>query len=182
MERITDTHIYFWGGPLSQWQPCEFTLPVNGKHHKFNCSEQYMMAMKAFHFGDFHTLEKILKSLYPDKQKALGRQVAGFIEEEWDKVCISYVTIGNIGKFSQNPKLKKILIDTGNKIIVEASPYDKIWGIGLHYTDDAVLDENKWKGKNYLGISIMKARDHIVAVDTSKAENVSRMSDWEKDR
>jgi ribA/ribD-fused uncharacterized protein len=94
----------------------------------------------------------------PKRAKELGREVKGFNREEWDKVCFKYMVDVNIDKFVQNEKLRKILESTGDKTIVEASPTDSIWGIGLHWSDDRVLDESKWQGKNLLGKALMEVR------------------------
>jgi ribA/ribD-fused uncharacterized protein len=162
-ERITDTHIYFWNGIFSNWFITKFTasLEKNGELMDFNCVEQYMMAAKAFTFNDWSTMTAILKSSSPREQKALGRKVKLYNDEVWNKIRFDVVYKGCMEKFSQSPSLKEALINTGDKILVEASPEDPIWGIGLHWNDDDVLNEALWKGQNLLGKVIMKVRNDI---------------------
>jgi len=156
-ERITDTHIFFWNGPFSNWYDAEFEY----KNHKFENSEQAFMWLKALHYGDDEIAEKILNTPDPRKNKALGREIKGFIEEDWTLHSLGYMIDVNIAKFSQNPDLKEHLKNSGDKIIVEASPYDKVWGIGLHQDDDRVLDESQWDGENKLGITLMTVRTKL---------------------
>lgn len=147
--KITDQYVFFWDGVYSNWFPCTFN--VDGK--VFNCTEQYMMYMKAFTFGDYETAEQIMKSKSPKVQKELGRQVKGFDPSAWDMICKGIVFIGCVAKFDQNPFLKTQLLKDGeNRRFVEASPYDKIWGIGMSETDIGIEDPKNWKGKNYLGL------------------------------
>ena len=157
MERITDTHIYFWGSELSNWFACQFKY----KGHMFKNSEQAFMWEKAMHFGDITTANEILKEPNPRRNKELGRKVRNFNGEEWTKVSLKYMIDVNYAKWTSNDKLKKLLLSTDNKILVEASPYDTIWGIGIHWDDDDVLDEKKWKGTNWLGEALMKVRNKI---------------------
>lgn len=155
--RETATHIYFWGSIYSQWYKCFFS--ENGI--EFNCSEQYMMYHKALTFEDFENAAKVLEAKDPAIQKKLGKKVKNFNSENWDRLRENIVTQGNYLKFSQNSELKKELL-SHNKEIVEASPYDKIYGIGLHYSDDKVLDSSLWNGQNLLGICIMRAKEKIL--------------------
>ncbi len=126
MEKFT----LFWDGPFSQWYPAYFE--IDGV--EYNCAEQYMMAMKAKHFGDLDTLEMIMESESPRNQKALGRVVDGFDEDEWEReedngmpLCWNIVWRGNEAKFSQNPYLRESLLATKGTTLVEASPEDEIW-------------------------------------------------------
>lgn len=160
--RITDDAIYFWGGSYSQWFKSDFE--VDGI--EYVTAEQYMMAMKAKTFeGNEDILEKIMSTGNAKRQKELGRQVRNFNSSKWNEVCRFHVITANIAKFSQDPKLKAELIATADKELVEASPHDTIWGIGLHWEDDAVLDKSKWKGTNWLGEAIMEARKHILSCE-----------------
>lgn len=154
-----DNMVFFWGGIYSQWHRVKFV--VGGVH--YNCAEQYMMHQKAVMFGDIANASRIMQEKDPRKQKQLGRKVEGFIKEEWDKAAIGIVTKGNIAKFEQNPGLLKELLATGNKVIVEASPKDPIWGIGLDEYDALRTPQSEWKGTNWLGISLMAARTHLRA-------------------
>lgn len=148
--------VFFWGGPFSQWYPHKMT--INGV--EYNCCEQYMMAEKARTFGDAEALEAIMKSSDPKYQKAVGRSVKNFNPHIWEKIAPDVVLRANVAKFS-DPELKKFLFSFGNEEIVEASPYDKIWGIGMGENDPDVLDKTKWQGQNLLGEAIMQAREVI---------------------
>ena len=158
--------VFFWGigdtgkvqkGCFSQWWPCQFE--VDGV--EYNCAEQYMMAAKARTFGDSETLEKILASDKPKIIKKLGREVRGFDERTWDAVKFDAVVDGNMAKFSQNPELKSFLLSTGDAELVEASPVDRIWGVGLAEGSPLIRDKSKWEGQNLLGKALMKVRDAL---------------------
>ena len=153
----TDKYVFFWGGTFSQWCPSEFT--IDGV--KYNCCEQYMMAKKALLFGDITMYDKIMSFKNPKDQKRAGRNVSGFDKDQWETVCREIVYEANYAKFTQNPKMKSELLKTGDRELVEASPYDTVWGIGLHETDPHILDKSKWKGTNRLGEAIMKVRETI---------------------
>lgn len=150
----TDRFVLFWGGWPSQWHPSYFV--VDGV--AYNCCEQYMMAEKARVFGDAESLRKILESDTPRAQKAFGRKVRGFNEARWNAVCRGIVYAANLAKFSQNDGLRKKLLATGGKTIVEASPTDRIWGIGLAQDDPRAQDPAQWRGTNWLGVALMQAR------------------------
>lgn len=154
----TDKYVFFWGGPFSQWYPSNFE--IDGV--KFTHAEQYMMYKKAMMFSDANTAEEILKAKHPRDQKALGRKVKNFVKEDWEANCKRFVYDANRAKFTQNPKLLKVLLSTGNKELVEASPEDKIWGIGLHEKDPRCLDKNQWQGTNWLGEAITKVREDLL--------------------
>jgi ribA/ribD-fused uncharacterized protein len=123
--------------------------------------EQYMMAEKAKLFKDSKILEKIMESNTPKQIKALGRIVKNFDESVWKQNRYSIAIKGNLNKFSQNKNLKKFLLGTKNKVIVEASPYDKIWGIGMCTDDKSIENPLFWKGKNLLGFALMEVRDSL---------------------
>ena len=142
----------FWGGVCSNWYPADFTLEYDGKSITFNCTEQHMMWEKARLFGDEQTAKAILQVSDPKAQKALGRKVKGYDDEKWAAVRFDIVLKGNRAKFSQNPRLLEKFIElTKGKTIVEASPYDRIWGIGLGPDDPRVHDRREWQGLNLLG-------------------------------
>ena len=154
---ITDKFIFFWGGTFSQWCPSYFE--IDGI--EYNCAEQYMMAKKALLFNDFDAYREIMLEEEPATQKAIGKTVRGFDKVKWEKYCHKYVYDANLAKFIQNPRMKKELLASGTKDIVEASPEDKIWGIGMHETHPDILDKSKWQGTNWLGEAIMKVRETL---------------------
>lgn len=154
--RKTKYH-FFWSGPFSQWHPSKFT--IDGIEF-VNC-EQWMMYNKAIVFEDYDTARQILNTTDPSTHKSLGRRVSNFDDDVWMKVAYQIVVEGNRAKFSQNPKLYSALRLTGTDIIVEASPHDKRWGIGLSENDPNIHDPTKWMGANLLGKAIMDVRDEL---------------------
>ncbi len=155
--RTTDKYVFFWNGIYSQWHFSPFT--VDG--YDYVTAEQYMMHQKALFFGDEEVARKIMAADRPDEQKALGRQVRDFSAERWARVCLGIVYKGNLAKFTQNEDLKKELMETGDRMIVEASPYDQIWGIGMGENERGIEDPKNWKGQNLLGWAIMMVRQHL---------------------
>lgn len=151
-------YTFFWGGPFSQWYLCNFSI----RGIVYNCAEQFMMTQKALLFEDYDIVAKIRASKSPKEQKALGRKVRGFSVEKWDEYCMDIVYRGNWEKFTQNPELEKILLDTEGTILVEASPYDKIWGIGLDENNPLAYNKETWKGENRLGNILTQVRDNIL--------------------
>jgi ribA/ribD-fused uncharacterized protein len=115
------------------------------------------MAMKAYINNDYVTYNAIMESDQPREQKALGRKVHPFNASLWDKMSYHIVFTGCIFKFKQNPKMLEKLLSTGDKILVEASPYDRIWGIG--YSEEDALDNIESWGYNKLGKVLMNVRD-----------------------
>lgn len=154
-ERFT----FFWqkDSPFSQWYPSPFE--VDG--HTFGCAEQYMMYRKANLFGDEATAQRILATPDPRAQKALGRQVQGFSEAVWVREREAIVRTGNRAKFTQNPPLRAALLATAGTTLVESSPYDRIWGIGLSADHPAATDPAKWRGLNLLGKILTELRDEL---------------------
>lgn len=159
------TYRYFWGhrargdGALSescfsQWWPCRFV--VDGQEYR--SAEQFMMASKARLFVDQDSVEAILASTDPKEIKALGRKVAGFDERRWAEARLDLVTMGNVAKFGQDPSLRQFLLATGDDVLVEASPVDPVWGIGLAQSDARAADPREWRGLNLLGFALMRAR------------------------
>lgn len=155
----TDTMVLFWQPPgiFGQWTPSPFT--VDGV--AYTCAEQFMMAEKARLFGDEATRAKILATDSPRDHKALGRQVAGFDPDTWERACLAIVVRGNLAKFSQNPAMKAALLATGDRLLVEASPLDKIWGVGLRADDPRIHDRAQWRGQNLLGEALMRVRSEL---------------------
>lgn len=151
-------YTFFWSGPFSQWYPSKFT--VDGR--TFNCAEQFMMYHKAIYFGDTEIAEQVMKTTSPKEQKKLGRQVKKFDAEKWNEVAKAFVYTGNMEKFKQNPHLQDILVATEGTTLVEASPFDKIWGIGLNEEDALNTPASKWPGTNWLGEVLTSLRDNII--------------------
>jgi len=120
-----------------------------------------MMAEKALFFGDSEAYEQIMKTSSPRTMKQLGRKVRNFDADRWTAECERIVTRGSLAKFAQNPNLKALLLSTGDKIIVEASPLDRIWGIGLRPDHPDAVDPDKWLGQNLLGKCLMSARSAL---------------------
>lgn len=142
---------------LSQWYDCYFE--IDGV--QYHTTEQYMMASKARLFGDEDVFNEIMAAYNPFDYKKLGRKIKGFDQEKWDAEKYDIVVEGNRAKFSQNPALKDFLLSTGDAILVEASPYDKIWGIGLDREQAEIVGVEQWPGENLLGCALMETRDWI---------------------
>lgn len=140
--------------PFSNWYASGFEH--NGM--RFNCSEQYMMYHKAMLFNDSEVAKLIMETEDPFIQKALGRQVRNFDSSIWFEKCNAIMVEGLVEKFTQNKYLETFILNTGDNILVEASPTDRIWGIGLGEDNPDVLDETKWRGENRLGIVLMETR------------------------
>lgn len=154
--------VFFWheyteNGHFSQWYPAPFV--VEGIRYFHN--EQYMMAKKALLFKDTRTYNKIMAESDPATCKALGKSAANFNQYLWDSCKEEIIYNANYAKFSQNPELKTALLATGDAIIAEASPYDKIWGIGLKATDPDSQNPKKWQGRNLLGKALMRVREEL---------------------
>ena len=150
---------------LSQWSMQEFRYVVE----EYSCMEQFMMEQKAKLFGDEEIRKCILESQDPRQMKALGQKVRGFDETLWDTFKHSIVLNGNWCKFSQNRKLRDFLLSTGDSILVEASPYDKIWGIGLSADSPDAQNPFKWRGRNMLGFALMEVRDELRRITQNEA-------------
>jgi hypothetical protein len=146
---------FFWSGVFSQWHPSLFQ--IDGVY--YNTAEQFMMAEKARLFGDLETLAKIMSAADPREQKAYGREVKGFIKEKWDAIARDVVLRGSIAKYEQNPNLLKELMATEGTTLVEASPEDRIWGIGLRKNDSRAKSRDTWLGTNWLGQCLTEARE-----------------------
>ncbi len=151
------TFFFTEASPFSQWYRCKFT--EGG--HVFNCAEQYMMHGKALLFDDPDVATKILAADHPRDHKALGRKVRNFDDKLWKRDRERIVMAGNRAKFSQNPELLNLLLATKGTTLVEASPYDKIWGIGLAASDPRAQDSTLWKGQNLLGNILTTLRDEL---------------------
>ena len=161
-------YVFFWGhrpqrdgsigtGCLSQWWPSAFTVD----DVRFSSAEHYMMWRKALLFGDEETARLIVAASHPRQAKMLGRRVRGFDEQTWVQHRWSIVTQAGVAKFGQRPELRDFLVGTGERILVEASPTDRIWGIGLAATDERTADPAQWQGLNLLGFALMAAREQL---------------------
>nr|KAG5688334.1 hypothetical protein BaRGS_027876 [Batillaria attramentaria] len=142
---------------------------------EYNCAEQFMMHQKAGQyiltvlFGDQNAATKILTSKDPRFQKKMGRQVKNIEEETWTSSCVDIVKKASKAKFSQNAELRSVLLATYPKILVEASPYDNIWGIGCTEDDQAAWNRSTWRGKNLLGFALTDVRNELMGEDRQSA-------------
>lgn len=167
----SNAHVFFWKtrekfGFLSQWFRSGFV--VDGEYYRY--AEQYMMAAKARLFGDGETLEKIMSANSPMIMKQLGRAVRGYDEARWAAVGFDEVVKANFAKFSQNDRLKEMLLATGDAVIAEASPKDSKWGIGIDAKKASETDEKSWPGQNLLGKALMKVREILGKGDGDSEE------------
>lgn len=153
----TEEYVLFLNSVYSQWYPCQFK---DKEENTFKNAEQFMMYHK-FKCLEPENAYKILEIHNPRLIKQMGRNIIKYDEVKWSNIREQVVTLGNYYKFTQNPNLLDILLEHQNKTIVEASPEDKIWGIGLWENDARCLNRESWLGLNLLGISIMSARNMI---------------------
>ncbi len=152
-ERRTDTHVYFVGGPFSQWWMSDFEAAAwpSMVECKWTSCEQYMMAAKALLFHDVEVYEQITTVDDPKIIKGLGRDVRNFDQTIWELNAREIVYRGNMAKFSQNQDLKRYILDTNDRSFVEGAIYDDVWGVKLSWADPAIEDCRNWKGTNWLG-------------------------------
>ncbi|MEU3897642.1 NADAR family protein [Streptomyces sp. NPDC045251] len=161
-------YLCFWGhrprpdgriGPscLSQWWPSPFT--VAGV--EYATAEHWMMAGKARLFDDAEAERRVLAAEHPAEAKKAGRLVRGFDEAVWERERFSIVVEGSVHKFASDPALRGFLLNTGDRVLVEASPVDRVWGIGLAADDEAATDPERWRGPNLLGFALMAARERL---------------------
>jgi ribA/ribD-fused uncharacterized protein len=162
-------YIFFWGHSnktdedvgkfvFSQW----YFSPFIVDDVEYKTAEHWMMAHKALLFGDAEIFEEIIKADKPGEVKELGRQIRGFDEVRWNDKKFHIVKTGNIHKFNQDKDLKDFLIATGDRVIVEASPTDTVWGIGLSQDSKMIDNPHTWRGENLLGFALMEARDFLI--------------------
>ncbi len=157
----TETMVLFWQPPgiYGQWTRSPFTV----EGIDYSCAEQFMMAEKARLFGDDEIRAEILATDSPRQHKALGRRVRGFNRDRWQRERLPIVIRGNLAKFGQDPALQSALLATGDKLMVEASPIDRIWGVGLRADDPRIHDVNNWRGLNLLGEALASVRSQLLA-------------------
>jgi ribA/ribD-fused uncharacterized protein len=157
-------YVFFWGHQpgkkgitsscFSQWYEAPFV--IDGQ--RYPTAEHFMMAEKAALFGDLAARARVLEAPTPGAAKALGRDVLGFDEAVWLANRFAIVVRANQAKFTQHPELGAFLKQTGSRILVEASPVDNIWGIGLAQDDARANDPSQWEGLNLLGFALMEIR------------------------
>lgn len=164
----TIKYIFFWGHSnkdnqdvgkfvFSQWFYAPFI--VDGITYK--TTEHWMMAHKARLFADNDAFVRIIAAEKPGEVKEIGRQIRGFDESIWNDAKFEIVKTGNIHKFNQHDQLKDFLLSTGDRVIVEASPIDTIWGIGLSQDSKMIDNPHTWLGLNLLGFALMEVRDFL---------------------
>lgn len=130
----------------------------------FNCMEQFIMYAKAMLFSDLETARKILAAVHPRDQKNLGRSVRNYDDSVWTARRERIALAGCTEKFRQNRDLAATLLGTGSTIIGEASPYDRVWGIGLAVNDPLILDQKNWRGQNLQGNVLMQVRSILADI------------------
>lgn len=166
----TPEFIFFWGhtvkdrtnptpGVFSQWFESEFT---DDDGNVYPTAEHWMMAKKALCFEDDETFKKVLEDPFPNNVKRYGRQIKNYDDKKWSSTRYHVVVDGSVRKFTSQDILKQYLLSTDNKVIVEASPYDRVWGIGYDVPEAKQLSgPDKWDGQNLLGYALMEAREII---------------------
>jgi ribA/ribD-fused uncharacterized protein len=170
-ESLKEQYYFFYETkhPFSQWNKTEFKI----ENLTFSSAEQYMMYRKAKLFNDNEVAEKIMSTKNVREQKSLGREVKNFDLEIWNQNALDIVYRGNKAKFEQNAEYLNLLLSTKGKTIVEASPYDKVWGIGMTSENNDSENVLKWKGTNWLGIVLTELRQDIMG-------NTFENGYWEK--
>jgi ribA/ribD-fused uncharacterized protein len=173
-------YLHFWGhrprpdgriGPscLSQWWPSPFT--VDGV--EYATAEHWMMASKARLFGDADAERRAVEAASPALAKKAGRLVRGFDDTVWERERFGVVVEGSVHKFSAHPELAAFLLGTGGRVLVEASPMDRVWGIGLAADDERACDPGRWRGLNLLGFALMEARERLYGPEGSEAGDIT---------
>lgn len=142
---------------LSQWWPSPFT--VGGV--TYASAEHWMMAGKARLFGDAEAEERAVSATSPAAAKKAGRLVSGFDDAVWERERFALVVAGSVHKFASDAALREFLRNTGERVLVEASPMDRVWGIGLAADDPRAEDPAAWRGLNLLGFALMEARTEL---------------------
>jgi hypothetical protein len=152
-----DTLVFFTkASPLSNHYPCKFVVDKT----QYNCMEQFLMNAKALHFSDTHMASKIMGTSDPVAQKGFGKQVVDFDRQDWQNVVPDILNRGVLAKFTQDITCKEFLQNTGVKIIGEANPNDRFFGIGIRLGDDNVWNRDRW-AHNLLGKCLMEVRNEL---------------------
>ncbi|MFJ8957481.1 NADAR family protein [Streptomyces sp. NPDC102381] len=161
-------YLHFWGHTprkdgsigascLSQWWPSPFT--VAGV--EYATAEHWMMAQKARLFGDAEAERRAITAGHPAEAKKAGRLVRDFDGEVWERERFGVVVEGSVHKFAADPGLRAFLVGTGERVLVEASPMDRVWGIGMAADEAGAADPEAWRGLNLLGFALMAARERL---------------------
>lgn len=162
MKQQAEKFTPFYGGVFSQW----YASPMVIDGVEYGCAEQYMMAQKALLFGDLVRHRAVMATSNPAEQKAIGRAVKGFDKRTWDSVSRDVVMRASLHKFTSDPRLRAKLLMTEGTTLVEASPTDVIWGVGLDELDPRVHDRSQWQGLNWLGQVLNDLRDSMLAMSS----------------
>lgn len=163
--RITDKYVFFWGEEFSNFFPCNITFKFGNKTMHFKTSEQMFMWLKAKTFNDTEIADKILLAETPHEAKKLGRKIKNFSDDIWIEKRKNAMKLALRHKFSdENPELVEFITNSrfDDKIFVEASPFDKIWGIGLAENDELADNPENWKGFNLLGECLNEIRKELL--------------------
>ena len=179
--------LFFWGHTniqnqevgkfvFSQWYESPFIVD----NITYRTAEHWMMTQKALLFDDKKSFEKIINCNKPGEAKALGREVIGYNDQIWNEQKFEIVKNGNIHKFNQHPDLAEYLLKTENRILVEASPVDTIWGIGLSQDDVDIENIYCWRGQNLLGFALMEVRDFLRQFGQFQALPNAKQPPWSK--
>ncbi|MET7740748.1 NADAR family protein [Streptomyces sp. NPDC005385] len=142
---------------LSQWWPS----PSVTEGVAYATAEHWMMAAKARLFGDAEAERRAVEAASPALAKKAGRLVRGFDDAVWERERFGIVVEGSVHKFAAHADLREFLLGTGDRVLVEASPLDRVWGIGLAATDEGASDPRRWRGGNLLGFALMEARERL---------------------
>ena len=172
--KITDEYVFFYKDWLSNYQRTKFDVEWKGVKYTFTSTEQGFMYIKAITFGDNVTAQKILNTDDPNRCRKLGRQVKGYNDAEWAKIRYDVFYTLNWAKYTQDKKLQKKLLDPqfDGKKFVEASPIDKIWGIGYAEDNPNIEFTDMYWGKNYLGRILTNIRKRLKSAKGSDDWNI----------
>ena len=164
--KITSKYVFFYKDWLSNYQQTDFMYPSKEiPIFNFTSTEQGFMYFKALYFNDYQTADEIYNTLSnPGLCRKLGRKVDGYDDESWSRVRYQIFEDLIYQKYLQDKNLQTKLLspEFDNKLFVEASPIDKIWGIGMDENNPNILDETKWNGLNYLGKIITNTRNKLL--------------------